>query len=136
MSVPASATWCAATGQLAILGAGGDSGIGILVRSDAIRSGEYVIVDTSASRAPAAIVAFRLVRGPRLIALSSDSGSLALASTGTQPVEGKYTAWFREPGTAAPVSLAGAFRGVEPATDSTACRAVVPAAEPTDSVVF
>lgn len=121
MAQAATATWCQPVGQLVLLAAGTDSGVAIRYRSDAVRAGEYPVVDTSASRAPSAIVSVRFVQGIKVLALSSDSGTLVLNPGAGERVSGSFQAWFREAGTASPVELHGQLTGIRIQSDSAAC---------------
>lgn len=126
MAVAATANWCQSVGRLTVLGAGTDSGVAVLYRSDAVRGGNYPIVDTTMSRAPSAVVAVRFVRGMKVLALSSDSGSLVLEPRSSDDVSGRFSAWFRETGTASPVEVSGQFTNVPIASDSAACAVAPP----------
>jgi hypothetical protein len=121
IAASAHASWCQATGRLTVLGVGTDSGVAVLYRSDAVRGGEYPIVDTTTSRAPSAVVGVRFVQGIKVLALSSDSGTLTLDPGDGSQVSGRFSAWFRESGTASPVEVRGRFTGVRIAPDSAAC---------------
>jgi hypothetical protein len=126
MAVGASASWCETTGRLTVLGVGTDSGVAVLYRSDAVRGGEYPIVDTTMSRAPSAVVAVRFVQGIKVLALSSDSGTLVLEPRSGQDVSGQFSAWFREAGTASAVEVRGQFSNVRILPDSGTCPVAAP----------
>ena len=121
IAASANASWCRSTGQLKLLAMGTDSGVAVLYRSDAVRGGEYPIVDTTTSRAPSALVAVRFVQGIKVLALSSDSGTLTLDPGDGSRVTGRFNAWFRESGTASPVEVRGQFSGIPVVPDSSAC---------------
>ena len=121
MTQVATAAWCAPIGQLTVVALRSDSGVAISYRTDAVRAGEYPIVDTSASRAPSAVVAVRFVQGIKVLALSSDSGSLTLDPGAGSRISGSFRAWFRESGTASPVEVRGQLTGIPVLRDSAAC---------------
>lgn len=127
----ATATWCPQSGILMLVASGADTGVAVRYRSDAIRGGEYPVVDTTSTRQPAGIVALRLPQATRLLAFSSDSGTLTLDPTDGALVSGRFQAWFREPGTGVPVALAGRFTRVAVTPEAPGCEAALrPTASP------
>lgn len=121
----ATATWCPQSGILMLVTSGTDTGVAVRYRSDAIRGGEYPVVDTTSVRQPAGIVALRFPRATRLLAFSSDSGTVTLDPTNGALVSGRFHAWFREPGTGVPVELAGRFARVAVTPEAPGCEAAL-----------
>lgn len=137
MVLPAAATWCASTSQVLLLAQAGDSGAAIRIRTQMLGPAEFPVVDTTASRSPAALVALRFIRGARVVQVGSDSGGVEIteASTGGA-LAGSWNAWFSDPLSQAPIEGRGTFRATLGVPDSLACIPPAPASEPADSTKY
>ncbi len=134
MVLPAGATWCSSTGQVVLLAQAGDSGAALRLRTQVIGPAEFTVVDTTASRSPAALIALRFVRGARIVQVGSDSGRVEVTEAvagGT--LAGSWNAWFSDPVSRAPIEGRGSFRSRLGTPDSLECNPSAPASEPADT---
>jgi hypothetical protein len=131
--VPVKGAWCQWRGRLTLLGVSGDTGVGIVVRTDRLAPGRFVVSDTVAARSHGSMMAFRLANQRSLFNLSSDSGGVALTSVREGRIGGRFVAWFTQSGKG-PVLLTGSFAGVSAVPDSVRCEPMGPVAPPPAAV--
>jgi hypothetical protein len=132
ITLPLTATWCPIRARLMLLGVSTDSGVGLLVRTVALKPGRYPVQDTTRSTVPAAVVGLRLATEQTFNALTADSGLLAITAVTGNQVEGRFMAWLRT--ATGPVLLRGEFGPVTVTPDTVHCESP-PARPAADSSV-